>query len=127
MKKSILAALAVLFLVPGRLFAYGPIGHQIVGAIADERLADTPTGQQVSALLDGITLEKASVIPDEIKGWDERGADDPKIFHYSAHPKIDTQLRDFWRANQPTHDMNSSMPSHHWFHYTDVPLVPVQK
>ena len=126
MKKSILVALAALFLVPG-LFAYGPIGHQIVGAIAAERLADTPTGQQVSALLDGITLEKASVIPDEIKGWDKRGADDPKIFHYSAHPKIDTQLRGFWRANQPTHDMNSSMPSHHWFHYTDIPLVPVQK
>ena len=81
---------------------YGSIGHQIVGAVADQRLAKTPAGAKVSALLDGITLEKASVIADEIKGWDKRGADDPGIFHYSAHPRIDGQLRDFWRANQPT-------------------------
>jgi len=127
MKKRIAIALAVTFLVASNSFAYGPIGHQIVGAIADERLANTSTGQQVNALLDQITLEKASVMADEIKGWDKRGADDPRIFHYSAHPKIDTQLRDFWRANQPTHDVNLPMPSHHWFHYADIPLVPIQK
>ncbi|HEY2124784.1 MAG TPA: S1/P1 nuclease [Chthoniobacterales bacterium] len=127
MKKlfSIFCTLA-LFL-PRVLLAYGPTGHQIVGAIADERLAHTPTGQQVTALLDGLTLEKASVIPDEIKGWDKKGADDPNIFHYSAHPKIDAQLRDFWRANQPTHDMDSAAPSHHWFHYTDVPVDHPEK
>jgi hypothetical protein len=127
MRKFVPALLSVISLVPCSSPGYGPIGHQIVGAVADERLANTPTGRQVSALIDGITLEKASVIADEIKGWDKRGADDPKIFHYSAHPKIDTQLRDFWRANQPTHDLKSPMPSHHWFHYTDVPLVPIQK
>src|SRR6266480_5137184 len=126
-KKSIPRVLVALFLAPCSSSAYGPLGHEIVGAIADERLANTPTGQEVSALLAGIRLEKAAVIADEIKGWDKGGADDPKIFHYSAHPKIDAQLRDFWRANQPTHDMNSVMPSHHWFHYTDVPLLPVQK
>lgn len=116
----------VLFLPPA-LLAYGPTGHQIVGAIADERLAHTATGQQVAALLDGLTLEKAAVIPDEIKGWDKKGADDPNIFHYSSRPKIDAQLRDFWRANQPTHDMNSAAPSHHWFHYTDVPVDHPEK
>src|SRR6266550_2171893 len=126
-KKSIPTVLVALFLAPCSSSAYGPLGHEIVGAIADERLANTPTGQEVSALLAGIRLEKAAVIADEIKGWDKGGADDPKIFHYSAHTKIDAQLRDFWRANQPTHDMNSVMPSHHWFHYTDVPLLPVQK
>lgn len=109
------------------LRAYGPIGHQAVGAIADARLVHTPTGEKISALLDGITLEKASVIPDEIKGWDKKGADDPGIFHYSAHPQIDAQLRDFWRANQPLHDPNSPMPSHHWFHYTDVQVLDAEK
>ncbi len=109
------------------LRAYGPIGHQIVGAVADARLAKTPAAAKVSALLDGITLEKASVIPDEIKGWDKKGADDPGIFHYSSHPQIDAQLRDFWRANQPTHDPTSAMPSHHWFHYTDVPVLDPEK
>jgi hypothetical protein len=121
--------LAIFFIVRAAtpLQAYAPLGHEIVGAIADERLANTPTAAKISALIDGISLEKAAVIADEIKGWDKKGVDDRKAFHYSAHPKIDRQLRDFWRANQPTHDSNSAMPSHHWFHYTDVPVVQVEK
>jgi hypothetical protein len=107
--------------------AYGPLGHEIVGAIADERLAGTPTAAKIAVLLDGFNLEKAAVIADEIKGWDNKGVDDPRSFRYSAHRKIDRQLRDFWRANQPTHDLNSTAPSHHWFHYTDVPVVPPQQ
>src|SRR5205809_3029422 len=107
--------------------AYGPLGHEIVGGIADERLANTPTAIKVRTLLDGLTLEKAAVIADEIKGWDKKGVDDPKAARYSAHLKSDRQLRDFWLANQPTHDLNPAAPSHHWFHYTDVPVVPVQK
>ena len=122
-----IALLFCVFLGAQVAFGYGPIGHQTVGAVADAKLAGTPTGKKVAELLDGITLEKASVIPDEIKGWDKVGADDPGIFHYSAHPKIDAQLRDFWRANQPTHDPNSPMPSHHWFHYTDVPVRDPEK
>src|SRR5436189_1105599 len=109
------------------LQAYAPLGHEIIGAIADERLANTPTAAKIRALLNGMTLEKAAVIPDEIKGWDKKGVDDPKSFHYTADRKIDSQLRDFWRANQPTHDPNSAMPSHHWFHYTDVPVVRLEK
>ena len=109
------------------ILAYGPLGHQIVGAIADERLANTPTAAKVSALLDGLTLEKAALIADEIKGWDKKGVDDPRSFHYSRHRNIDRQLRDFWRANQPTHDPNPPAPSHHCFHYTDVPVMPAQR
>jgi hypothetical protein len=107
--------------------AYGPLGHEIVGAIADERLANTPTATKVRALLDGLTLEKAGVIADEIKGWDKKGVDDPRSFHYSARRDIDKQLRDFWRANPPTLGMNPGVPSHHWFHYTDVSVVPAQR
>jgi hypothetical protein len=109
------------------ILAYGPLGHQIVGAIADERLTNTPTAARVSALLDGLTLEKAALIADEIKGWDKKGVDDPRSFHYSRRRNIDRQLRDFWRANQPTHDPISPVPSHHWFHYTDVPVMPAQR
>jgi S1/P1 Nuclease len=107
--------------------AYGPLGHEIVGAIADEQLENTPTAPKIRALLDGLTLEKAAVIADEIKGWDKKGVDDPRSFHYSAHRNIDRQLRDFWRANPPTLSVNPGEPSHHWFHYTDVPVVPVQR
>jgi hypothetical protein len=107
--------------------AYGPLGHEIVGAIADERLANTPTATKIRALLDGFSLEKAALIADEIKGWDKNGVDNPRSFHYSAHQDIDSQLRDFWRANPPTPGVNPNAPSHHWFHYTDVPVVPAQR
>src|SRR5438105_10473144 len=126
-RRSLSAAIFFTIGFAMRLQAYGPDGHEIVGAIADERLENTPTAAKIRALLDGITLEKAAVIADEIKGWDKKGVDDPRAFHYSAHRKIDKQLRDFWRANQPTHDLNSAMPSHHWFHYTDVPVAQVEK
>ncbi len=124
-RRILLVAIVVAF--RASTYAYGPLGHQIVGAIADERLTSTPTAAKVYAMLDGLTLEKAAVMADEIKGWDKRGVDDPKSFRYSRHPEIDRQLRDFWRANQPTHDPNSSAPSHHWFHYTDVPVMPAER
>jgi hypothetical protein len=107
--------------------AYGPLGHEIVGAIADERLANKPTAAKINTLLGGLTLERAGLIADEIRGWDKKGVDDPRSFHYSAHQNIDRQLRDFWRANPPTPGANSGAPSHHWFHYTDVPVVPAQR
>ena len=123
--RGILTAL-VLLAVRAPLNAYAPLGHEIVGAIAAERLANTPTARKVYLLLDGLTLEKAALIADEIKGWDGNGVDDPRSFHYSAHRNIDRQLRDFWRANQPRRDPDSPAPSHHWFHYTDVPVIPPQ-
>jgi len=49
------------FAIPAE--AYGPLGHEIVGAIADERLAGTPTAAKIAVLLDGMSLEKASVKP----------------------------------------------------------------
>src|SRR3954447_7686036 len=119
-----------LFLVVFRLdtaFGYGPIGHQIVGAIADAKLAGTETGRKVETLLDGLTLEKVSTYPDEIRGWDKNGPDDPNTFHFSRHPRIDAQLRDFWHANPPTKDLHSPTPSHHWFHYTDVLVFGSEK
>lgn len=119
--------LTLTLLLANHAFGYAGLGHEIVGAIADKRLANASSGAKIKTLLDGISLERASTMADEIKGWDKRGADDPGVFHYLAHPKIDNQLRDFWRANQPTHDMNSPMPSHHWFHYTDVPVLDLQK
>src|SRR5512140_861519 len=124
--RGILGAFAVVAF-PASILAYGPLGHEIVGAIADERLANKPTAAKVYALLDERKLEKAALIADEIKGWDKKGVDDPRSFHYSAHRNIDRQLRDFWRANQPTHDPNAPAPSHHWFHYTDVPVMTAQR
>jgi len=107
--------------------AYGPLGHEIVGAVADERLANTSTAAKISALLDGLTLARAALIADEIKAWDKKGVDSPRSYHLIADRKLDLQLRDFWRANPPTPGANSGAPSHHLFHYTDVPVVPAQR
>lgn len=118
-----LSLLALMSLLAATANAYGPEGHHIVGAIADERLAGTATGKKVAALLDGMTLRDAAQVPDTIKGWDKKGVDDPKnASYFSSRPRLAAQLREFWKANQPTHDSNSAMPSHHWFHYTDVPV-----
>jgi len=114
--------------VRSSLFGYGTTGHEIVGGIADKLIANTPAGQKIYALTDGITLERASTIADEIRAWDKNGVDDPNALpHYAEHPKIDKQLREFWRANPPTQDRNSPTPSHHWFHYTDVPILDLEK
>jgi hypothetical protein len=105
--------------------AYAPLGHEIVGAIADERLANTHTAVKIRALIGSLSLEKAALLADTIKGWDKKGVDNPKSFHV-ASPKIDRQLRDFWRVNPATPDIRSTAPSHHWFHYTDVPVMSAQ-
>src|SRR5256885_13556631 len=98
------------------VLGYGQDGHEIVGAIADQLIKNTLAEKKIYALTDGITLRKAAFMPDEIKAWDKNGVDDLSTFpHYSDHPKIDRQLRDFWRANPPTQDQNSPTPSHHWF------------
>jgi len=114
----------LLLVVPWSALAYGPTGHEIVGGVADKLIANTPAAQKIYALTDGITLERASTVADEIRAWDKNGVDDPNAFpHYSDHAKIDRQLREFWRANPPTQDQKSPTPSHHWFHYTDVPVL----
>ncbi|MDQ2824087.1 MAG: hypothetical protein M3R29_01400, partial [Verrucomicrobiota bacterium] len=128
MKKPVILSASLFLFFIRSFFAYGPTGHEIVGGIADKLLAGKPAGAKVSELIDGITLEKAAVMPDEIKAWDKKSPDDPKAFpHYTDHPKIDNQLREFWRANPPTHDVKSETPSHHWFHYTDVPIAKSEK
>ncbi len=122
---ALLLGISIAFGPAAQLHAYALLGHEIVGAIADERLANTPTAAKIRALIGGLSLEKAAVLADTIKGWDKKGVDTPKSFRV-ASPKIDRQLRDFWRANQPTDGMHSAAPSHHWFHYTDVPVMPAQ-
>src|SRR5471030_1349846 len=125
--KYFLGTLCAFLLMINLARAYGPLGHEIVRAIADERLAKTPTAAKIAALTDGINLERASTIPDEIKSWDKNGPDDPHGSHFKDHPKIDMQLREFWKANPPTQDKASATPSHHWFHYADVPLFDGEK
>src|SRR5438067_2098075 len=120
-------AVLVLFAFTSSSFAYGPLGHEIVGAIADRKLAGTPTAEEIKTLLDGIPLERASLIADDIKSWDKNGPDDRRGIHFLAHPEIEQQLHDFWKANPPSPDAGDTTPSHHWMHYTDVPVLDAEK
>jgi S1/P1 Nuclease len=107
---------------------YGPLGHEIVGAVADRKLAGTDAGTKISALLNGMTLQRAANVADEIKAWDSKGTDDLSAYpHYPRCPAIEQQLRDFWKANPPGPNASDSTPSHHWFHYTDVPVLDAEK
>ena len=56
-----------------------------------------------------------------------KGAGDLEAYPHYAQKRIEEQLRTFWTANPPTDDHNSAIPSHHWFHYTDVPVMNVVK
>jgi hypothetical protein len=51
--------------------------------------------------------------------WMTRGRSVSRIERLTPAPRF--------LAREPTvHDMNSGAPSHHWFHYTDVPVVPAE-
>ena len=51
-------------------FAYGPRGHQLVGAIADRRIAkNKPLANKIRKLLGGLSLQRVSTLPDEIKSF----------------------------------------------------------
>jgi hypothetical protein len=92
-------------------YGYGPRGHQLVGAIADQRLAKNQTAaKKVRKLLDGMTLQRASTLPDEIKSW--RCGRQP-----SGQNRINRELQAFVNANC------NGTPKHSEFHYTDVPVV----
>jgi hypothetical protein len=116
-----MSCLALLLSAP--VLSYGPLGHETVGAIADARLAGTPTGAEVTKLLDGLTLSQAAVLPDVIKGWDRLSPGQPKSVILKDHPKLQEQLAAFWDANPPTKAPGSDAPTHKEFHYTDVPAV----
>jgi len=120
-------AVLVLFAFISSSLAYGPLGHEIVGAIADRKLAGTLTAEKIKTLLDGIPPERASLIANDIKSWDKNGPDDRRRIHFLAHPEIEQQLHDFWKANPPSPDASDTTPSHHWMHYTDVPVLDAEE
>ncbi|HEX8372141.1 MAG TPA: S1/P1 nuclease [Chthoniobacterales bacterium] len=102
------------------LFAYAENGHRVIGALADQLLANKPAGDTVKKLLGNVSLERASTLPDELRGEDRaRGS-----LSLPENPELEKELLAFRAANPPHQgdDYSHLPPSHHWFHYTDVPL-----
>jgi hypothetical protein len=94
--------------------------------VADRRLASDPVAATIREMLDGLTLEEAATLPDQIKGWDKTAPGKPHAFRMPDHPDIQKQLEAFWRANPPTGNDPVNKPNHHWFHYTDIPVHQFQ-
>ncbi len=121
MKKTLGIVMAVT-LFAGSGLSYGPRGHGLVGAIADRRVAkNTSVKAKVNQLLDGLTLQRVATLPDEIKTWDSN----PNAFHLTGHQGLEDQLRAFVAANpnpKPGQSNPPGVPSHHEFHFTDVPV-----
>ena len=129
MKKT-LGILLALILFAGNGLCYGPRGHRLVGAIADKRLAkNKPVATKVKQILNGMNLQRAATIPDEIKSLDQCCKQNLPISKCSlakkaitGNPAIDAQLRNFVEANRC-----STAHFHRNFHFTDVPVFDDDK
>ncbi|MFL6255927.1 MAG: S1/P1 nuclease [Pyrinomonadaceae bacterium] len=122
MKKFLVVLLSV-SLSAGSAYGYGSPGHALVGAIADKRLEKNPAvAAKVKELLHGLSLKQAATLPDAIKNWDDPNPKTCNNTRFDNSPvteakQIEDDLRAFLKAN-----LCSSHPSHHEFHYTDVPV-----
>lgn len=98
---------------------FAEAGHRIVGGIADRLLVGKRAETAIRALLGPVSLERASTFPDELRGEDKaRGT-----FKIPENLALEAEMLAFRKANPPSGDeQNHLPPSHHWFHYTDVPL-----
>jgi len=115
--KKLTTTLLMCGLFAGSVYGYGPVGHKLVGAIADNRLTTNPTVKaKVKELLVGLTLARAATLADEIKNKT------PNQFRLRGQPKITAQLRAFMKANS-----GKGTTSHSSFHFTDVPVVGNEK
>lgn len=110
--------LVIQFISFGNLLAYSETGHRVIGAVADRLIAGKPTADAVKKLLGGITLERATTLPDELRGEDRKSGN----FTLAENPALQDELLAFRAANPPGEDLNRLTPSHHWFHYTNVPI-----
>ncbi|MFZ6649523.1 S1/P1 nuclease [Undibacterium sp. TJN25] len=129
MKKYFLALLFSALCLPQFSFAFGPDGHQSIGAVADALLAGTKAGEKVKTLLGGATLEKMSIWADCAKG-----VSPDKDFAYTSAgrypecapfetPEGMAAMSDFVRRNNSNcHPGADEENCHKQYHYTDVSL-----
>jgi hypothetical protein len=124
------ALVSALALAPVMADAWGPGGHQSVGAIADELLKGSAAEAQVKSILGPISLQQASVWPDSAKGVT---SSDDVTFTYHANPVAFPESVPFdtpqwkpaferfvahnWKQRGTAHD---SEKCHHQYHYADI-------
>jgi len=110
--------------------AWGPAGHQSVGAIADELLKGSAAAAEVKSILGTVSLQQASVWADCAKGVT---SSDDVTFTYHANPAVFAECVPFdtppwkpvfesfvarnWKQCGTAHD---SEKYHHQYHYADI-------
>ncbi|WP_341678815.1 S1/P1 nuclease [Niveibacterium sp. SC-1] len=109
--------------------AWGPVGHESVGAIADRLLAGSRASHEIAALLDGWPLAQAAVWADCAKG-----VDPAKDYSYTARGRFAecapfetdagiTEMVDFVRRNDDNCARKPGEEScHKQYHYADVAI-----
>lgn len=129
MKKYFLSLVFSLCCLPQFGLAFGPDGHQAVGAVADALLAGTKAGEKVKSLLGGATLEQMSIWADCAKGVSPE-----KDFAYTSAgrypecapfetPEGMAAMSDFVRRNNTNcNPAPGEENCHKQYHYTDISL-----
>ena len=86
---ALLLGISITLEFAAQAHAYAPLGHEIVGAIADERLANTPTAVKIRALVGNLSLEKAALLADMIKG---KIAEDRKSTRLNSSHRLTSRM-----------------------------------
>ncbi len=122
--------LASAMLAPFAACAWGPQGHQAVGAIADELIKGSAAEIQVKAILGSVSLQQASVWADCAKGVTT--SDDVNFTYHSNNtafpecavydtpqwkPVFERFVADNWKQCGTAHDGEKC---HHQYHYADI-------
>ena len=117
-------------LAPLPASAWGPQGHQAVGAIADELIKGSSAETQVKAILGNVNLQQASVWADCAKGVST--SDDVHFTYHSNNtafpecavydtpqwkPVFERFVADNWKQCGTAHDGEKC---HHQYHYADI-------
>jgi hypothetical protein len=127
MRMKVLALAATL--ISSQALAWGPDGHQMIGAIADKLLQGSLAEKEVKAILGGLSLQQAAVWADCAKGVSP-GKDYaytsagryPECAIYET-PAREAEMSDFVRRNDNNCGRKPSEEScHKQYHYSDVAI-----
>ena len=108
--------------------AWGPEGHQTIGAIADALLVGTPAEKELSRIMGSENLQTAALWADCVKGVSDKA---PFTYHLnSRYPECDPfqqsqagreEMADYVRRNSSACRAGSE-PCHKQYHYADLAI-----
>lgn len=131
MKRTFAGVLVAMlgFIPGGPSLAWGPDGHELVGAIAQEILGNSKAGKEVRNILGSYDLRAATTWGDCVKSVKKTGS----VFHYVVEPQypechkfepetdrmVDYVKRNWSNCEQ---DTDQPQPCHTLYHFTDVTI-----